>query len=222
MQTATKTCLLLISAIGLAGCDGPAEPFAFATTYDTFDDIETAFEASTLALVDEDGALAVDTDAISQSASFAAVSSGTTTYTGAIIAKEENIPENPDDGRTLIGQLQLDVAFDTNTMNAYAGNFIFNNDDALTGTLTGNGGFVRESVEDPVDSGFFDPHFTDTDMTLTGGLSGPNGETYNANIGLTGYFLDIGGDVGSIAGVADVDFGDPDVVFVEGAFAVTD
>ncbi len=184
MQTATKTCLLLISAIGLAGCDGPAEPFAFATTYDTFDNIETALEASTLALVGTDGTIQEGV-AIAETADFP-VAGGTTTYTGAIIAQEADGGAD----RTVIGQLQLDVAFDTSTMVGHAGNFFISESDdgsipevALNGTLTddGNGSFDR--LLGTTD----EPHFTG--MSLTGGaLSGPNGEEYNANIALEGYF----------------------------------
>ncbi|PXW70263.1 hypothetical protein C7964_102148 [Loktanella sp. PT4BL] len=217
MQTVTKTSLLLIGALGLAGCDGPAEQFEFATTFDNFADLQSISDPDDL--VNDDGSLVDDTK-IAQSADFAGVASGVTSYTGAVSALEENDTTNPDDGRTLIGQLQLDVAFDTNTMVGHAGNFIFSTGDALTGTLTGNGGFVRDAVENPVDSAEFDPHFEG--IPLIGALSGPNGEAYDATIGLTGYFLNDGSMVDSIAGEAVFDFGPAGPNFEEGAFAVTD
>ncbi len=118
----------------------------------------------------------------------------------------------------------MDVAFITDTITGHAGNFIYDNDEAITGTLIGNGGFVRVSEQDPDDAELFSPHFTG--MNLTGALSGPNGEAYNANIALTGYFLADGADptspVDSIAGTADVDFGSTGPEFELGIFAVTD
>ncbi|MGJ8587020.1 MAG: hypothetical protein ACSHXW_02610 [Yoonia sp.] len=220
MQTATKTCLLLISAIGLAGCDGPAEPFAFATTYTSFASLETAveesFDPAMTPIVNEDGTL-VDNTMISKSIDFGA--SGTTTYTGAILAQEAD----SGDGRAVIGQLQLDVAFDTSTMVGHAGNFFISESEdgsipevALNGTLTddGNGSFDR--LLGTTD----EPHFTG--MSLSGALSGPNAEEYNANITLEGYFLNAPGTVDAIAGSAVVDFGDTAPDFEEGAFAVTD
>ncbi|WP_342071118.1 hypothetical protein [Yoonia algicola] len=225
MQTATKTCLLFISAIGLAGCDGPAEPFAFATTFDDFDSYG-ALAAFPDALLDANGN-PIATDDIGQPDNFAAAEAaaptGKTSYTGAILT--ETISTGSDDpSRLLVGQLQLDVAFSTDTITGYAGNFIYEDNEALDGTLIGNGGFVRVSEQDPDDADVFSPHFTD--MTLTGALSGPNGEAYNANIALTGYFLADGAvadsPVDSIAGIADVDFGSTGPEFDLGVFAVTD
>jgi hypothetical protein len=222
MQTATKISLLLISAIGLAGCDGPSEPFAFATTFDDFASYEP-LQTFAEALLDDDGEIITTAD-IAQPGNFPTPGAGSTSFTGAIIAVQPATGAVPDDSRVLVGQLQLDVAFDTNTMDGYAGNFIYDNNDALIGTLTGNGVFVRESVQDPADDDNFSPHFSD--MTLTGGLSGPNGEAYNANIALTGYFLADGdvanSPVDSIAGIADIDFGDSGPDFDPGIFAVTD
>ncbi|HEV8033369.1 hypothetical protein, partial [Yoonia sp.] len=82
MQTVTKTSLLLLGALGLAGCDGPAEQFEFAETYTTFDDYD-ALAAFADALVDEDGLRT--TDDIAQPANFATAGTGTTSYTGAIL-----------------------------------------------------------------------------------------------------------------------------------------
>lgn len=218
MQTVTKTSLLLLGALGLAGCDGPAEQFEFAETYTTFDDYD-ALAAFADALVDEDGLRT--TDDIAQPANFATAGTGTTSYTGAILTQTTSGAEPI---RILVGQLQLDVAFSTDTITGYAGNFIYDNDEALNGTLIGNGGFVRESVESTPDAEDFSPHFTG--MNLTGPLSGPNGEAYDANIALTGYFLANGTDsmspVDSIAGTADVNFGGTGPEFELGIFAVTD
>ncbi len=224
MQTVTKTSLLLIGALGLAGCDGPAEQFEFATTYDTFDGIETALEASTLALVDTDGTLQ-ESVAIAETDDFPGTG-GTTTYTGAIIAQEADGGAD----RTVIGQLQLDVAFNTSTMVGHAGNFFISEsadgnteEVALNGTLTddGNGSFNRLLGATDDGSGVVTnvPHFTG--MSLSGALSGPNAEEFDAQVTLEGYFLNDVGTVDAIAGEAVVDFGDTAPVFDDGAFAVT-
>lgn len=205
MHIVTKTSVLLISILGLAACETPSEPFAFDTTFSSFADMETAFQASTDALVDEDGAL-VDTDDISQSADFAAADLGSTIYNGAIIASEE------DDGGTLIGQLQLEVAFDTNTMDGRAGNFFHSEDGAVTGTLLGNTTFVRD-----VDVDADQNHFT---MALTGALS-ENGRGYAATIDLEGNFLNGTNEIESIAGDATVNLGEGAATYEEGAFAAT-
>ncbi|KQB98134.1 hypothetical protein AL073_04370 [Loktanella sp. 1ANDIMAR09] len=219
MKTVTKTSLLLLGALGLAGCEAPSDPFEFATTFDSFDDYG-ALSAFPETLVDEDGP--ITTDDIAQPDNFATAGTGTTSYTGAILTETVSTADDP--SRLLVGQLQLDVAFSTDTITGYAGNFIYEDDEALNGTLIGNGGFVRVSEQDPDDADAFSPHFTD--MTLTGALSGPNGEAYAANIALTGYFLADGTDptspVDSIAGIADVDFGSTGPEFELGIFAVTD
>lgn len=219
MQTVTKTSLLLIGALGLAGCDGPAEQFEFAETYTTFEDYD-ALATFPETLVDEDGLRT--TDDIAQPDNFATAGTGTTSYTGAILT--ETVSSGDEASRLLVGQLQLDVAFSTDTITGYAGNFIYEDDEALNGTLTGNGGFVRVSEPDPDDADNFSPHFTG--MNLTGALSGPNGEAYDANVALTGYFLADGTDsespVDSIAGIAEFDFGATGPEFETGIFAVTD
>ena len=206
MHIATKTGVLLIGAIGLAGCEAPGAPFAFGTTYDNFTDIETAFAASTAALVDEDGDV-VDTDDISQGDDFDVLAGGTAIYDGAIVASEV------DDGGTLIGQLQIEVAFATDTMEGRAGNLIHSVDGALTGTLLGNTTLVRN-----VNVGLEEDHF---EMSLIGALSGTGGEAYAATIDLQGNFLNGGSDIESVAGDADIDFGPSGPEFEEGAFAAT-
>ena len=205
MHIATKTSVLLIGAIGLAGCEAPGPPFAFGTTYNSFGDIETAFAASTAALVEEDGEV-VETDDISQVADFDVMADGTAIYDGAIIANEV------DDGGTLIGQLQIEVAFATDTMDGRAGNFISSVDGALTGTLLGNTTFVRT-----VDVGLEENNF---EMALIGALSG-NGEAFDATINLQGNFLNGVSGVESVAVDADIDLGGSGPVFEEGAFAAT-
>ncbi|KQI72574.1 hypothetical protein AN191_06035 [Loktanella sp. 5RATIMAR09] len=219
MKTATKTSLLFLGAIGLAGCDGPAEPFEFATTFDSFEDYG-ALSAFADALVDEDGLRT--TDDIAQPDNFATAGTGTTSYTGAILT--DTRPTDSETSRLLVGQLQLDVAFSTDTITGYAGNFIYEDNEALNGTLIGNGGFVRVSEQDPDNADVFSPHFTD--MNLVGGLSGPNGEAYDANIALTGYFLADGTNpdspVDSIAGIAVFDFGTTGPAFETGIFAASD
>lgn len=205
MHIATKTSVLLIGAISLAGCEAPGPPFAFGTTYDSFGDIETAFAASTAVLVEEDGDL-IDNDDISQVADFDVMADGTAIYDGAIVANEV------DDGGTLIGQLQIEVAFATDTMDGRAGNFISSVDGALTGTLLGNTTFVRTVDVDLEENNF--------EMTLIGALSA-NGEAYDATIDLQGNFLNGVADVESVAGDADLDFGASGPVFEEGAFAAT-
>ena len=220
MHTVTKTSLLLIGALGLAGCDGASEPFEFATTFDTFADYDPILTFADV-LIDEGGEI-ITTDDIAQPDNFATAGTGTTSYTGAILT--ETVPSDDEASRLLVGQLQLDVAFSTDTITGYAGNFIYQDNEALNGTLIGNGGFVRVSEQDPDDADVFSPHFTG--MNLTGALSGPNGEAYDANIALTGYFLaegDVPGSaVDSIAGTADFDFGNTGPEFETGIFAVTD
>jgi hypothetical protein len=196
----------LISALGLAACEETSAPFEVDQNFTTFADIEAAFQASTDALVDDDGEL-VDTDTISQSADFAAADLGTTIYNGAIIASETD----EDDG-TLIGQLQLEVAFDTNTMDGRASNFIHSEDGALAGTLLGNTTFMRD-----VDVDADENHFT---MALTGALS-ENGNGYNATIDLEGNFLNGTDEIENIAGDATVNLGDGAPTYQDGAFAAT-
>lgn len=205
MNVATRISVLFVGVFGLAACEAPGAPFAFSTTYNSFGDIETAFAASTAALVEADGDL-IDNDDISQVADFDVMADGTAIYDGAIIAKEV------DDGSTLIGQLQIEVAFATDTMDGRAGNFINSVDGALTGTLLGNTTFVRTVGVDLEEDNF--------EMELTGALSG-NGEAYDATITLQGNFLNGVSDIESVAGDADLDFGPTGPAFEEGAFAAT-
>ncbi len=203
MKTTIKSSAFIITLAGLAGCAGAPEPFAFATSYATFEALEMEFAAQTVALVDEDGDL-TDPEDISTVADFDAAPSGTVTYNGAILASEEDL------GGTMIGQLQLDVAFDTNSLTGTAGNFIHDEDGVYVGLLTGNSTFT--------DSVVVDNNFT---MTLSGALSN-GGSAYDTDLALQGNFLNDGGPLDTIAGDADLNLGEGAPVYEEGAFAVVD
>lgn len=203
MHIATKTSVLLIGAIGLAGCDGPLDPFAFDTTYTTFADIDAAFSDEVEANVDEDGDLQEPGDR-SDIATLEA-ESGTSIYNGAIVAQEES------SGPVMIGQLQLEVNFDTTRIDGTAGNFIKSNDDVVDGTLFGSGVYNTDYSADA--NGH---HFN---MDLEGALT-DNGMTYDTTIALGGNFIDTNGDANDIAGDADITMtGGP--VFDDGAFSAS-
>jgi hypothetical protein len=203
MHIATKTSVLLIGAIGLAGCDGPLEPFAFDTTYTTFADIDAALTDEVEANVAEDG----DLEQLSDRSVIATLEaeSGTSIYNGAIIAQEES------SGPVMMGQLQLEVDFDTTRVDGTAGNFIKSNNDVVDGTLFGSGSYNPDFSADA--NGH---HF---DMDLEGALT-DDGITYITTITLGGNFVDTNGDANDIAGDADIIMnGGP--VFDEGAFSVS-
>lgn len=219
MQLATKICVFLIGSLGLAGCETTTdESFAFGTTFNSFAELEAAL-APASSIVDPDGIIA-DNDTIAGSGDFP--TTGTTSYNGAILAQEQS---DGGEGRTLVGQLQLDVAFNTATIEGTAGNFFLSesSDSSISevgfiGTLTGNGTYDRLAGASTVDSGF-DPHFTD--LTLAGGLASTNGDTYTANVTLNnGYFLNNASSVDTIAGIAEVTLGGDAPEFDTGAFAV--
>jgi hypothetical protein len=203
MQTVTKTSLLLIGALGLAGCDGASEPFEFATTYTTFADIDVALSSEVDSNVDEDGDLLL----LSERSSVATLEaeSGTSIYNGAIIAQEES------SGPVMMGQLQLEVDFDTTRIDGIAGNFIKSNDDVVDGTLFGAGSFDSDFTADG--NGH---HFN---LDLEGALT-DNGVTYATTITLGGNFIDTNGNADNIAGDADIVM-DGGPIFDEGAFSAS-
>ncbi|MEJ8560719.1 hypothetical protein QTO30_05390 [Yoonia sp. GPGPB17] len=203
MHIATKTSVLLISAIGLAGCDEASEPFAFDTTYTNFADISNAFSADVDLNVDEDGDLQNLADR-SETATLEA-ESGSAIYNGAIVAQQES------SGPVMIGQLQLEVDFDTTGIDGRAGNFIKSNDEVVDGTLFGTGNFNPDFSADA--NGH---HFN---MDLEGVLV-DDGTGYNTTITLGGNFLDTNGDADDIAGDADIIM-DGGPVFDDGAFSVS-
>lgn len=203
MHTATKTSVLLIGAIALAGCDGPLEPFAFDTTYTTFAEIDVALSGEVDANVDEDGDLLL----LSERSAIATLEaeSGTSTYNGAIVAQEES------SGIFMMGQLQLEVDFDTTRIDGIAGNFIKSNDDIVDGTLFGSGNYDPDFTADAATH-----HFN---MDLEGALT-DDGVTYDTTITLGGNFIDTNGAANDIAGDADIIMlGGP--VFDEGAFSAS-
>lgn len=202
MNLAISKIALGISIAGLAACDELAAPFAFDETFTTFAEIDTAFSGQTAALVDDDGAL-IDVDDISTSADFGATATGTVAYTGAIITTETDTTDQ------MIGQLQLDVAFDTNTINGTAGNFIHSTDGAYEGTLLGNGVIDRTVTDE-------DNHF---DMSLAGALSN-GGSGFAAEVVLGGNFVNGTDPIDTIAGDADLTLGDDAPLYDEGGFAV--
>lgn len=202
MNIATKTSALLISAIGLAGCDGPTDPFAFDTTYASFADISTALQPGIDTNVEADGDL-IDFGDRAESADFDSLVGGSVVYDGGIVADEVGT------GQKVMGQLQLEVDLDTNFIEGRAGNFIRSNEDMLLGTLLGNSTFSRDIDLDG-------NHFT---MDLTGSLD-DDGSVLDTTIALEGNFLNTSGDVTDIAGDADITMnGGPD--FEEGAFSAT-
>lgn len=219
MQPATKTCVFLIGALGLAGCESTTdESFAFGTTFNSFAELEDAL-APASRIVAGDGTIA-DDDTIAGFNDFP--DAGTTRYTGAILAQEQTGGE----GRTLVGQLQLDVAFATATIEGTAGNFFISESSdssisevGLIGTMTGNGTYDRLAGASTVGGGI-DPHFTG--LNLAGGLASTNGDTYSANVTLNdAYFLNDTSPVDTIAGAAVVTLDGDAPEFDTGAFAVT-
>ena len=187
MHIAIKTSAFLVSAIGLAACDGATEPFAFDTTYETFADISTAFAADVAVNVDDDGDLQ-NPGNVSDSGDFASLAGGSALYNGAIIAEQDGT------SGTLIGQLQLEADFDTNRIDGRAGNFIDSTDGVFLGTLLGSSTFTEELGADG-------NHFT---MEMTGSLDNGGG-VLDTTLNLEGNFLSQGGDVSDIAGDADIE-----------------
>ncbi|MCK0094396.1 hypothetical protein MWU60_02340 [Yoonia sp. F2084L] len=202
MNVAVTKIALGLGVIGLAACEEVSEPFAFDPTFATFADINSAFSAQTAALVNTDGAL-VNAGNISTATDFGATATGSVAYKGAIIASQTGTTDR------MIGQLQLDVAFDTNTVSGTAGNFIHSTDGDYVGTLTGNGVIDRN-----VTGG--DNHF---DMAMTGALSN-GGNSFAANVALEGNFLNGTDTIEAIAGDADLSLGDGAPEYNEGGFAV--
>ncbi len=202
MNVAVTKIALGLGVIGLAACEEVSEPFAFDTTYATFAEIDTAFSAQTAALVNTDGSL-VNAGNISTAADFGATATGSVAYNGAIIATQTGTTDQ------MIGQLQLDVDFDSNSLSGTAGNFIHSTDGDYIGTLTGNGVIDRN-----VTGG--DNHF---DMAMTGALSN-GGNSFAANVALEGNFLNGTDPIEAIAGDADLSLGDGAPEYNEGGFAV--
>ena len=195
MHIVTKTCALLIGTISLTACDGPIEPFAFDTTYTTYADISTAFQADVDANVEPNGLL-IDPLSISESTDFDSVDGGSAIYNGAIIADETG------GGERLIGQLQLEADFDVDRIDGRAGNFIRSDGAEFGGLLLGSTTFTRDAAADADGNNFA--------MDLTGILD-------NEGTLVQGNFLSSGGDVSDIAGDADITMtGEPD--FDGGAF----
>jgi len=210
MHHMTKFTALVLGTFGLVACDGASDPFAFDPTFANFDDINGKLGTAAEGLVDdgelEDTATLASNDfTVSDSDDFDAVTAGNVTYNGAIIAERE------DASSTLIGQLQVEVAFGTNTMEGRAGNFIDSVDGSYTGLLLGNTTFDEDADPDNDDN-----HF---DMELSGALSnGGNGG--EATVTLDGYFLnDDAEPIGIIAGGATVDLGEAGPDYDPGAFA---
>jgi hypothetical protein len=211
MHNMTKISALVLGTFGLVACDGASEPFAFDPTFANFVDIEQALGGITTGVVDPGGEIN-DTDDVSDSDDFNAVTAGTVTYNGAIIAERDDADVSAIDS-TLIGQLQVEVALATNTMEGRAGNFIDSEDGVYTGTLLGNTTFLE--VADP------DNDVSHFDMTLSGALSN-GGNAGSATVTLDGYFLNDGSDLlDIIAGGAIVDLGDAGPDYEDGAFAAT-
>lgn len=198
MHFATKTSILLVGAIGLAGCDGPLEPFAFDTTYTTFAEINTAFAGDVAANVDPDGDL-INPANIAEKADFGSVSSGTATYNGAVIAEEIS-----GDG-VLIGQLQLAANFNTSRIDGRAGNFIHSDDGVILGTLLGTS---SDFTSDETTNSFT--------LDLVGTLDNA-GTLLDVTLALDGNFLNAPGDVSDVAGDADIAIDGADTY--EGAFS---
>ncbi|MEL6684433.1 MAG: hypothetical protein AAFN63_10890 [Pseudomonadota bacterium] len=202
MHSATKTSLFLIGAIGLAGCDGASDPFAFDPTFNSFNEINAALTPDVQAVVDDDGDLLAGPAAnISDSTDFDALTTGSVTYNGAIIAEEV------DDGGTLIGQLQITADLDNSNLEGTAGNFFHSEDGAVTGLMTGSSIFTEEVAGNG-------DHFA---LQLGGSLQ-QNGTVLNATANLSGNFFNDSDNVDQVAGDADFDFGLGGPDYDEGAF----
>lgn len=201
MNLSFKASIITLAAFGVAGCEPAPEPFAFDTTYTDYATMSAALAPTVTELTDEDGDLDVAVE-ISDIDSFNAAPTGTVTYNGAVIIPEEG-------GGTMIGQLQLDVAFGTNSMDGTAGNFIHSVDGAYAGLLLGNATIDRQLTNPP-------DHFG---MELTGSLSN-GGNAYAATLDLAGNFLDDGmNPLFAVAGDAGLDLGAGGPEYGEGAFA---
>ncbi|PJI91956.1 hypothetical protein BC777_0797 [Yoonia maricola] len=201
MYSATKTSLLFIGALGLAGCDDTSDDNEFDTTFSSFAEIEAALEPDLSAIVQEDGTLIDNASQISDSEDFETITAGSVTYNGAVIAEES------DDGGTLIGQIEIVANLSNSRVEGTAGNFFHSNDGEVSGTLEGNSEFTQ-------DVGTDGDHF---EMQLTGELEILDTD-YDTTLDLQGNFLDVDESADQVAGDADFDFGDDGPEYEQGAF----
>ncbi|PUB18998.1 hypothetical protein [Yoonia sediminilitoris] len=96
-------------------------------------------------------------------------------------------------GSTLIGQLTVEAAFDTNTIDSTATNFFHETDGAYTGDLTGAGLLDQDPL----------PGVSQVSTNLDGTLSN-GGTDYATSIALEGDIIANGTDpIGGVAGFAD-------------------
>lgn len=216
MHYMTKISALVLGTCGLVACDEAPEGFEFATTFESFGAINGKLGNSADGLVTSSGELEDTEDladnnfVVSDSDDFDAVTAGSVTYNGAIIAQRDDADPSGIDS-TLIGQLEIDVALATNTMDGRAGNFIDSEDGSYSGLLLGNTTFV-EAADPSNDISHFD-------MELTGALNN-GGNAGAVTVMLDGFFLnEKSTPIEVIAGGATVDLGSAGPDYVDGAFA---
>ncbi|EBA11012.1 hypothetical protein [Roseobacter sp. CCS2] len=202
MNRVTKTSLLLIGTIGLAGCDGASEAFEFDPTFNSFAEINAALAPDVSAAAEKDGTLTSFANSnISDSDDFDTLTTGSVTYNGAIIAEQTS------DAGTLIGQLQITADLDTNALDGIAGNFFHSEDGEVGGRMFGSSTFTQDVGSDG-------DHF---EMQLSGNLE-QGGTAFDATVDLTGNFFNDGDSVGQVAGDADFEFAGGGPEYEQGAF----